>query len=181
MSIRSKFSEIYVHSPDRDIQDLLSIIDKYINRYAVGDEWVGNDIAELYLEAKRLAESNKIVDGANQKPHFSIRTLTRTLIYVRDIVSIYGLRRSLYEGFCMAFLTLLDVKSGGNFETHNCQIYNWQIENAKSVMSQCPPPPANNSDDYVQFRHYWMKRGPGEPLEQPDYIITPFVEKIYLI
>lgn len=177
LSIRSKFSEIYVHSPDRDIQDLLSIIDKYINRYAVGDEWVGNDIAELYLEAKRLAESNKIVDGANQKPHFSIRTLTRTLIYVRDIVSIYGLRRSLYEGFCMAFLTLLDVKSEEILKPIIVKYTIGKLKNAKSVMSQCPPPPANNSDDYVQFRHYWMKRGPGEPLEQPDYIITPFVEK----
>lgn len=177
LSIRSKFSEIYVHSPDRDIQDLLSIVDKYINRYAVGDEWVGNDIAELYLEAKRLAESNKIVDGANQKPHFSIRTLTRTLIYVRDIVSIYGLRRSLYEGFCMAFLTLLDVKSEEILKPIIVKYTIGKLKNAKSVMSQCPPPPANNPDDFVQFRHYWMKRGPSEPLDQPDYIITPFVEK----
>lgn len=38
LSIRSRFTEIYVHSPDRDIQDLLAIIDKYIGRFAVGDE-----------------------------------------------------------------------------------------------------------------------------------------------
>lgn len=177
LSIRSKFSEIYVHSPDRDIQDLLSIIDKYINRYAVGDEWVGNDIAELYLEAKRLAESNKIVDGANQKPHFSIRTLTRTLIYVRDIVSIYGLRRSLYEGFSMAFLTLLDVKSEEILKPIITKYTIDRLKNVKSVMSQRPPPPSNNPDDYVQFKHYWMKRGPGELIPQPHYIITPFVEK----
>lgn len=52
MGIRSRFTEIYVHSPERDITDLLSIIDKYIGKYSVSDEWVGNDIAELYLEAK---------------------------------------------------------------------------------------------------------------------------------
>jgi len=177
LSIRSRFSEIYVHSPDRDILDLLMIIDKYINRYAIGDEWVGNDIAELYLEAKKLSESNKIVDGANQRPHFSIRTLTRTLIYVCDIVSIYGLRRSLYEGFCMAFLTLLDTKSEEMLKPIIVKHTIGRLKNAKSVMSQIPPAPQSRDREFVQFRHYWMKHGPNEIIPQPHYIITPFVEK----
>lgn len=176
LSIRSRFSEIYVHSPDRDRDDLLSIIDKYIDRYAIGDEWVADDIAELYTEAKKLAETNKIVDGANQKPHFSIRTLTRTLMYVRDIVSIYGLRRALYEGFCMAFLTLLDLKSEKVLQPLIEKYTIGKLKNAKAVISRCPPPPSTDGDEYVQFRHYWMKRGPGE-IGSPNYIITPFVEK----
>lgn len=173
VSIRSRFSEIYVHSPDKDREDLLSIIDKYIDRYAVGDEWVADDIAELYTEAKSLAEANKIVDGANQKPHFSIRTLTRTLIYVRDIVAIYGLRRALYEGFCMAFLTLLDVKSELVLKPVIEKFTIGKLKNAKQLISRVPQAP---SDEYVQFQHYWMKRGLNEP-QQPNYIITPFVEK----
>lgn len=177
LSIRSRFTEIYVHSPDRDIQDLLAIIDKYIGRYAIGDEWVGNDIAELYLEAKKLSELNKIVDGANQKPHFSIRTLTRTLIYVCDIVSIYGLRRSLYEGFCMSFLTLLDAKSEEVLKPLIIKHTIGRLKNAKSVMSQCPTIPNNEADAFVQFQHYWLKRGPSEIIAQDHYIITPFVEK----
>lgn len=176
LSIRSRFTEIYVHSPDRDREDLLSIIDKYISRYSVGDDWACDDIAELYLEAKRLAEANKIVDGANQKPHFSIRTLTRTLIYVRDIVGIYGLRRALYEGFCMAFLTLLDIESEKLLKPVIEKFTIAKLKNAKHIISRCPPPPTSDTDDYVQFRHYWMKRGPGE-IGSPNYIITPFVEK----
>lgn len=172
--IRSRFTEIYVHSPDRDITDLLSIIDKYIGKFSVSDEWVGNDIAELYLEAKRLANSNKIVDGSNQKPHFSIRTLTRTLIYVTDIVGIYGLRRSLYESFCMSFLTLLDENSEQILKPLIEKYTLGRLKNAKSVMSQSPPCPG---PDYVNFKHYWMKKGPNELIEQPQYIITPFVEK----
>lgn len=172
--IRSKFTEIYVHSPDRDISDLLSIIDKYILKYSVNDEWVGNDIAELYLEAKRLAECNQIVDGSNQRPHFSIRTLTRTLLYTTDIAHIYGLRRSLYEGFSMAFLTLLDKKSEDILKPLIEKYTLGRLKNSKSVVSQIPPSPG---PEYVQFRHYWMKRGPSELLEQPHYIITPFVEK----
>ncbi|AGO13937.1 AaceriAGR074Cp [[Ashbya] aceris (nom. inval.)] len=172
--VRSRFSEIYVHSPDRDLTDLLSIIDRYIRRYGVSDEWVGNDVAQLYLEAKRLAESNKIVDGANQKPHFSIRTLTRTLLYVTDIVQIYGLRRSLYEGFCMSFLTLLDEKSESILLPLIEQYTIGKLKNPKSVISQTPPSPGPG---YVKFKHYWMKCGAEQIQEQPHYIITPFVEK----
>ncbi|SCU90222.1 LADA_0F02608g1_1 [Lachancea dasiensis] len=172
--VRSRFTEIYVHSPDRDITDLLSIIDKYIGAFSASDEWVGNDVAELYLNAKQLAEANKLVDGSNQRPHFSIRTLTRTLIYVRDIVKIYGLRRSLYEGFCMSFLTLLDEKSELLLQPLIEKLTLGRLKNPKSVMSQSPACPG---PEYVQFKHYWMRKGQHEIQEQPNYIITPFVEK----
>ncbi|KAI5957391.1 MDN1 [Candida margitis] len=177
VSIRSKFTEIYVHSPDKDYQDLLRIIDKYIGRYSIGDGIVVNDIAELYLKAKSLSESNKIVDGANQRPHFSIRTLTRTLVYVTDIVPIYGLRRSLYEGFCMTFLTLLDANSESLLKPEIINYTVGKLKNMNSVMSQIPPPPPHDSGRFVQFKHYWMKHGPNEVIPQPNYIITPFVEK----
>lgn len=172
--IRSKFTEIYVHSPDRDITDLLSIIDKYIGSFSVSDEWIGNDIAECYLEAKRLSENNQIVDGSNQKPHFSIRTLTRTLLYVRDIVKIYGLRRSLYDGFCMSFLTLLDEKSANILEPIIAKYTIDRLKNTRSVLLQTPSSPGPS---YVQFKHYWMRKGQEEIKEQPHYIITPFVER----
>lgn len=175
-SIRSRFSEIYVHSPDKDRDDLTMIVDRYVNRYAVGDEWVVEDIAELYLTAKDLAEANKIVDGAGQKPHFSIRTLTRTLIYVREIVSVYGLRRALFEGFCMAFLTLLNKESETMLKPLIEKYTISKLKNANQILSRCPPPPADAEREYVQFKHYWMRRGPGE-VSTPNYIITPFVEK----
>ncbi|CAN3361232.1 midasin [Diutina catenulata] len=174
VSIRSRFSEIYVHSPDRDIDDLCSIIDKYIGRYAVGDDWLINDVAQLYLAAKDLAATNRLVDGAGQRPHFSIRTLTRTLSYVGDIVSMYGIRRSLYEGFSMSFLTLLDIKSESVLlpviKSHTVD----KLKNANQVMKMVPRKP--DQGKWVQFQHYLMKQGPLEPEDQPQYIITPYVE-----
>ncbi|SJM84125.1 related to Midasin [Zygosaccharomyces bailii] len=172
--IRSRFTEIYVHSPDRDITDLLSIIDKYIRNYSTSDEWVGNDVAELYMEAKKLAANNQIVDGSNQRPHFSIRTLTRTLLYVCDIVHIYGLRRALYDGFCMSFLTLLDRESEATLEPIINKYTIGRLKNVKAVLSQAPPSPGPH---YIQFRHYWMKKGSYEIKKESHYIITPFVEK----
>lgn len=174
--LRSRFTELYVQSPDSDIADLLSIIDKYIGKLTIGDEWVGNDVAQLYLEAKELSENNKIVDGANQRPHFSIRTLSRTLFYVTSIAPIYGLRRSLYEGFCMSFLTLLDKSSEALLhpiiEKHTLG----RLKNPKSILSRIPQQPQDNHE-YIQFQHYWLRTGPLESQEQPDYIITPYVQK----
>lgn len=176
-SIRSRFTELYVSSPDQDIEDLLKIIDKYIGKYSLSDEWVGNDVAELYLEAKKLSDHNKIVDSSNQKPHFSIRTLTRTLLYARDITSIYGLRRSLYEGFCMSLLTLLDAKSEQLLMPLIQKYTIGRLKNPKSILNQIPANPSTNTAEFIQFRHYWMQKGPEEPQPQAHYIITPFVEK----
>lgn len=176
-SIRSRFTEIYVTSPDQDIEDLLMIIDKYIGKYSLSDEWVGNDVAELYLAAKRLSDNNQIVDGANQKPHFSIRTLTRTLLYAREISSIYGIRRSLYEGFCMSLLTLLDAKSEKLLMPLIQQYTIGRLKNAQSVLKQIPSDPSTPDLKFIQFKHYWMQAGPEEPEPQAHYIITPFVEK----
>ncbi|KAG0682446.1 hypothetical protein C6P42_002987 [Pichia californica] len=176
-SIRSRFTEIYVSSPDQDIQDLLMIIDKYIGKYSLSDEWIGNDVAELYYEAKKLSDNNQIVDGANQKPHFSIRTLTRTLLYSREIASIYGLRRSLYEGFCMSLLTLLDAKSEQILLPLIEKYTIGRLKNVKSVLSQIPANPSSLEDQYIQFKHYWMRKGAEEVEPQTHYIITPFVEK----
>lgn len=180
LGIRSKFTEIYVHSPDEDVSDLLMIIDKYIGKYSLSDEWVGNDVAELYLESKRLAESHQLIDGANQKPQFSVRTLTRSLIYAQDIVPTYGLRRSLYEAFAMSFLTLLDSKSEQLLHPVIKKYTVGRLNNADRILTQIPPNPGNGhgtEDDYVQFKYYWIQRGAIDVVPQDSYIITPFVER----
>jgi midasin len=174
--LRSRFTELYVASPDSDFGNLLAIVNEYIGHLAIGDERVCADVAQLYLEAKKLAESNRLVDGANQKPHFSMRTLTRTLSYVLEISSVYGLRRSLYEGFCMSFLTLLDKPSEMILLPVIDKFILAAQKNVRSMINQIPRPPTDGQQ-YVQFKHYWMRKGPYEPEEQPHYIITPFVER----
>lgn len=174
-ALRSRFTEIYVDTPDRDIDDLRFIIDKYIARFKLSDQHVVNDIAELFLKAKSLASDNQLVDGAGQRPHFSIRTLSRTLVYATTIARTYGLRRALYEGFCMSFLTLLDKPSAALLEPIIRQYTIDRLGNAKSVLATLPPAPTDGFE-YIQFRHYWLRRGEFEPEEDDRYIITPSVE-----
>ncbi|CAF3617827.1 unnamed protein product [Fusarium graminearum] len=182
VGIRSRFTEVYVSSPDKDIKDLLNIIKTYLGNSSSKNDQAADDIARLYLNTKRLAEEKRLVDGANEVPHFSLRTLTRVLSYVNTIAPYYGLRRALYEGFAMGFLTLLDRESEKMlvplishhiFESHG---------NPQSLLSQTPKHP-NDGKQYVPFknknrdRQYWLFQGNETPIERDDYIITPYVER----
>ncbi|KAA8650735.1 AAA family ATPase midasin [Aspergillus tanneri] len=174
--LRSRFTEVYVHSPDNELEDLLSLIQKYLGDLALSDSRIVSDLAHLYMETKKLSNENKLTDGAGQRPHFSIRTLVRALIYVTDHAHVYGLRRAVFEGFSMSFLTVLSQES----ERLLTPLLEWHIfsstKNARALLGQTPKPP-NDGYAYVQFKHYWMRQGNSMPEEQPHYIITPFIEK----
>lgn len=182
VGIRSRFTELYVSSPDKDLKDLLTIIKTYLGSSSSKNDQAADDIARLYLNTKRLAEEKRLVDGANEVPHFSLRTLTRVLSYVNTIAPLYGVRRALYEGFSMGFLTLLDRESEKMlvplithhlFERHG---------NSQSLLSQAPKHPGDGKQ-YVRFRNknrdrqYWLFQGAETPIERDDYIITPYVER----
>lgn len=174
--LRSRFTELYVASPDSDIEDLLPVVKEYIGHLCLADEKAPADISRLYLQIKQLADGHNLVDGAGHRPHFSLRTLTRTLSYVIDIIQTYGLRRSLYEGFSMTFLTLLDTTSK-NLLLPLLDKHILDIRNTRSLLNQIPKRPETHGESYIQFKHYWMHRGSHEVQEQLHYIITPFVER----
>lgn len=184
--IRSRFTELYVRSPDNDLKDLLTIIKTYLGSSSSKHDQAADDIARLYLNTKRMAEDKRLVDGANEVPHFSLRTLTRVLSYVNTIAPFYGLRRALYEGFSMGFLTLLDRESEKMLLP---LIHHHLFEkqgNAQSMMSQ-PPKHPNDGKQYVKFtnqskkkdeqRQYWLFQGREPVVENENYIITPYVER----
>jgi midasin len=178
LGIRSRFTEVYVDSPDRDIKSLLSIVQSYLPDdmgHLVGD------VTNLYRDIQTLADSNSLVDGAGQKPHFSLRTLTRTLTYARDIAAPIGAkdgvyRRALYEGFHMSFLTLLDSASEQLLAP---KILHHLFEKHSNMNSELkkPLPKPNDGRVYAQESRYWIRKGSCDVKEQPHYIITPFVRR----
>ncbi|KAL0473808.1 midasin [Neurospora intermedia] len=178
MGLRSRFTEIYVQSPDRDKKDLLTIIKTYLKGNNSSIDRLSDDIADLYLEIKKRAEAKLLVDQANEVPHFSLRTLTRVLTYTNDVAPFYGLERAVYEGFCMGFTTLLSEES----ERTVMPLIQQHLLKKASILTNPPKRPIDGKN-YVNFKNtnkdhqYWLLQGNETPIERPDYVITPYVER----
>lgn len=175
-NFRARFTEIFIEPPDTSFENLISIIKIYLCNHVFVDVRIPSDIANVYLEVKELAEQNVLVDGSQQKPHFSLRTLTRTLVYAVDISPIYGIRRALYEGFCMSFLTSLSLESTNLVARIIERYLLGPQKNRRALLSQTPRPPEREAA-YVRFKQYWIAQGSSPIEEQPNFIITPFVER----
>ncbi|KAB5558727.1 hypothetical protein GE09DRAFT_1203577 [Coniochaeta sp. 2T2.1] len=178
LGLRSRFTEIYVSSPDKDKKGLLTIIKTYLKGNNTRLDQLADSVADLYLEIKGLAEAKQLVDGANEVPHFSLRTLTRVLTYGNDVAPFYGIERALYEGFSMGFLTLLSQDSEKQVLP---RIHKYLLKR-QNILSQPPKRPIDGKE-YVNFKNqnkdhqYWLRQGAEDRLERPDYIITPYVER----
>ncbi|RIA85786.1 P-loop containing nucleoside triphosphate hydrolase protein [Glomus cerebriforme] len=172
--LRNRFTEFYVHPPDKRRDDLLTIVKQYLTGYVHGDEHACTDIVEFYVAVKELQQQHIIADGANQKLHFSMRTLTRALSYVAQITPSYGLRRSIYEGFCMTFLTQLNKESEILLRGLVEKFLLNGVKNPKNLITQIPRQPLNGN--YIQFGYFWLELG-DFPEDMPHYILTPSVKK----
>ncbi|KAF2027995.1 midasin [Setomelanomma holmii] len=176
--IRSRFTELYVESPDGDELSLRNIVEKYLG----GDGTdpvvtrVARDVTKLYTAIQSLAKSNMLVDGADQKAHFSLRTLTRTLSYAREIAPLCSLRRALYEGFHMSFLTFLGKASEDLVTPLITEHLFPQKVGMKAELGK-PLQQPNDGRSYVRQGHYWLRQGVHPVEEQSHYIITPFVQR----
>nr|POE79554.1 midasin [Quercus suber] len=177
--IRSRFSELYVESPDKDLKSLQSIVRSYLQHQAASDEAVALDVSLSYQKIIVLANQNKLVDGAGQKPHFSLRTLTRTLSYARYIAPQCSIRRALFEGFQMSFLTFLDAESAGLILPVLQQHLFGKRINIHSELQKSLRKP----DDGYQYTQgfpgskHWVRLGESQVKEQVHYILTPFIRK----
>ncbi|KAF9110511.1 AAA ATPase midasin [Mortierella sp. AM989] len=175
--LRNRFTEFYVHPPDARREDLLEIIKKYLESSTLGDQRAIADIADFYLAVKALSNAHKLADGANQRPHFSMRTLTRALQFVREIVTTYGLRRSIYEAFSMTFLTQLSKDSEKVVQALVEKHLLNGVKNPRQVITQVPRrPETTDGKEMIQFGHFWLQCGSHTIQDDGQYILTSSVE-----
>ncbi|KAK4427378.1 Midasin [Sesamum alatum] len=107
ISLRGRFTEYFVDDV-LDDEDLVLFINRFIDDDPSYMKLI-HKIVQFYKTAKESEE--RLQDGANQKPHYSLRSLYRALEYLRKAKRHFGFERSLYDGFCMFFLNLLDDTS----------------------------------------------------------------------
>ncbi|KAJ1986122.1 AAA ATPase midasin [Dimargaris cristalligena] len=178
--LRSRFTELYAHPPDVRMDDLIMIIKQYLAPFARADTRINQEVADFYLAAKELAVNHTIVDGAQQRPHYSVRTLTRALRFVAQAMPQYPLRRSLYDGLSMTFVTQLT----GTSQTHLKKLLERYIlsgvtESKAAYVTRSAPASADLVASHVQFDSFWIPRGDQEIRddENAHFIITPSVRR----
>jgi midasin len=174
-SIRSRFTEIFVDSPDKDINSLQHIIRTYLGDELADKNLVSN-VANLYLKIQALSREQSLVDGAGTNPHFTLRSLTRSLLFARDIAHLCGIRRGLYEGIHMSFMTSLDRESEKTLTPVVVEHVFGKNANIKAELSKSLRKPVDGRT-YVQYRQYWLRQGNYPAIDQSHYIITPFVRR----
>ncbi|XP_041350636.1 midasin-like [Gigantopelta aegis] len=168
LGIRNRFTELFVDELD-DTQDLKILVNDYLKGLALAPTHI-DGIVRFYLKVRMEAEKH-LTDGTGHRPHFSLRTLCRALKFAAP--NPCGLvARSLYEGFCLSFLTQLDRSSHPVVKRLICELVIGK-SNIKSILKH--PIPAPSGGKYLSFEGYWISQGSLEPTVPDDYILTPSV------
>ncbi|KAI9142687.1 hypothetical protein BKA69DRAFT_1123750 [Paraphysoderma sedebokerense] len=173
IGLRNRFTEIYVDPPDRNIDDLKIIVESYLASVMHIDSNVVEDVVDFYTAAKKASKTS-LFDSSNLRPHFSMRSLARSLSYATSITPTYGLRRSLYEGICMTFLTQLSRESQSIMYNLVLNHLLKGIKNVNQLLQQHPRAP--DPDKYTEFEGFWLEKGPQPVVNDDQYIITKSVQ-----
>ncbi|XP_056150027.1 midasin [Lampris incognitus] len=167
LGIRNRFTELYVEELENegDLQILVSDYLKGLNP----NRSIINGIINFYLVVRKEAGSH-LVDGTGHRPHYSLRTLCRALNYVAANPC-RSVQRSLFEGFCLSFLTQLDRSSHPLVQKLVCQhILGGNVKCLKQ------PIPSPMDQLCVEMEGYWVLQGEMEPALDPSYILTTSVK-----
>ncbi|KAL8480046.1 hypothetical protein ACS0TY_026830 [Phlomoides rotata] len=115
--LRSRFTEYFVDDV-LDDEDLVLFINQFMDDDPSSRRLV-TQIVQFYMTAKESEE--RLQDGANQKPHYSLRSLYRALEYFKKAKRKFGLEKSIYDGFCMFFQNSLDDPSAKLMDSLICK------------------------------------------------------------
>ncbi|XP_040203696.1 LOW QUALITY PROTEIN: midasin [Rana temporaria] len=167
--IRNRFTELYVEELENE-SDLQILIVDYLKGLNVNKSVV-QGIISFYLTVRKKTIV-ELVDGTGHSPHYSLRTLCRALRYAA-LNPCINIQRSLYEGFCLSFLTQLDRASHSTVQGLICR-HIVQSGNIKSLLKQ--PLPEPHGGRFVQIEGYWIPVGDKNPAIDESYILTPSVK-----
>jgi len=174
--IRTRLTELYVPAITSP-EDLSLVVLQYLSPVLPAPP-VGAIVA-LYLAALSAA-STRLLDGADQRPEYSLRTLCRALSYVAHALPLgYGLHRALYDAFHMTFVAQLQARFQPEVEA---MLLKHLAPPARPGKAPKPPPavaPARPAGEHwVEVGGFWLATDPrNEPVaDDPKYIVTPSVE-----
>ncbi|CAH0557511.1 unnamed protein product [Brassicogethes aeneus] len=170
--LRNRFTEFYVDELTEK-SDLLLLVNNYLEAMSLKDKDL-NKIVDFYLKVRKQTIMT-LSDGLGHKPHYSLRSLCRSLMIASS--NPCGMfKRSLYEAFCLGFLTQLDSASYNIVQKMITTYFLGDDKSAKAIMKQ-PIPEPKDGETYIKFEDNWVHKGSLEPVPPEDYILTGSVRK----
>ncbi|KAK9752777.1 Midasin AAA lid domain [Popillia japonica] len=171
--LRNRFTEFFVDELTENT-DLLMLANSYLEAKSLPDNKIER-LVKFYLKVRKEAQLN-LVDGLSHKPHFSLRSFCRAL-YIAAKNPCGHITRSLYEAFCLSFLTQLDLHSYNVVEKMITDHIVGSAQEFKSIMKHNIPKPYGSYGDYIQLEGYWVPLGTLESTVSDSYILTKSVKK----
>lgn len=105
--LRNRFTEFFVEELNEK-NDLLLLVNGYLDAMSLKQKELEN-IVQFYFTVRQETITS-LSDGLGHKPHYSLRSLCRALVIASS--NPCGMfKKSLYEAFCISFLTQLDNNS----------------------------------------------------------------------
>uniref|UniRef100_A0A2A4JDZ7 Midasin n=1 Tax=Heliothis virescens TaxID=7102 RepID=A0A2A4JDZ7_HELVI len=170
--LRNRFTEFFIDELT-ERNDLMLLIGDYLYHMNL-ESGMLEALYSFYATIKKEAKLN-LVDGSGNTPHYSLRTLCRALTAAGK-ARCGTLSRSIYEAFCLSFLTQLDRSSHPKVETMIAKAVLGR-KNTKTVVNQLIPEPQCVGQNYLLFGGHWILQGRLD-VDVPDgYILTPTVRK----
>ncbi|KAF2362034.1 ATPase dynein-related AAA domain [Trinorchestia longiramus] len=201
--LRNRFTEFYMEDLTKK-EDLEILISDYLIQCNPSPKLV-QGIWRFYEEVRRRASAKgELADTTGTAPHYSLRTLCRALAVAAGNPAV-DFDRSLYEAFCLSFLTQLDRKSYPIVEdlilkylivpkkSKSLKEPSNLFNKIKKRFSRVLPHPARVTEtndgldvtgvpqgtvigDYVMVAGYWVSKGIKEPQTDEQYILTKSVK-----
>ncbi|KRY42982.1 Midasin [Trichinella spiralis] len=174
--LRSRFTEVFVDELD-SLEDLRMLTKAYLDR---NKHWsitvnVIESLVKFFVQIKSV--SSGLSSGfQSASPCYTLRTYCRALMDASENRFHYTWR-SLYEAFCLSFLTELDASS---YETVKKMIFEYtvrkcsSIPDLKSLLSRCS---VISDSRCVAICGYQLVRGSAEVNVDSSYVLTDTVKR----
>ncbi|KRZ80964.1 Midasin [Trichinella papuae] len=174
--LRSRFTEMFVDELD-NLEDLRLLTKAYLAR---NKHWSINcnvieSLVKFFVHIKSISSS--LSSGFQSAgPCYTLRTYCRALMDASENRFRYTWR-SLYEAFCLSFLTELDASS---YETVKKIIFEYTVRKCssipdfKSLMSRCT---VVSDSRCVAICGYHLVRGSAEVKVDNSYVLTDTVKR----
>uniref|UniRef100_A0A5S6QIN1 Midasin n=1 Tax=Trichuris muris TaxID=70415 RepID=A0A5S6QIN1_TRIMR len=167
--LRSLFTEIYVDDITDPI-DVHHLVTSYLSKTSFSSDTV-NDIAQFYQHVRQLASTELKSNCPGKAPCFNLRNLCRSLLDV-DENRFRNKTRSLYEAFCLGFLTGVDAKS---YESLKVLIGNYTIKRSgRNIQPIFTTKQRGNLLDVCGFP---IVMGSLQPYTKPEYVLSKSVTR----